>query len=86
MPLSVKQVQNVCLGSNTQRNCRYLYDVGRNCQCLKNTSEQKIIDYDLKQILQKCKLTGQVADVPQGDNCGGYPYTKYVIQGYDQDE
>jgi hypothetical protein len=91
MPLSLKQLQDVCLlYSNDSRKCRYVAqdDTNHNVWfCLKKSSKKAEIDEETDDYLRDMRKKGndpKKQAVPLGDNCEGYPILRYIKQGYDQ--
>ena len=92
MPLSLKQLQNVCnLHNGGYRRCKYLarddFDSSK-WYFLKKTSKKKDIDDETMEYLkelQKKLLDPKKQDIPIGDNCEGYPVLRRLEQGYDKD-
>lgn len=93
MPLSQKQLQDVCLlYIGDHRQCRYLAQDdtdSRKWYCLKKKGTDKAtIDNRIKQFEEDCRKKGidpKSQGIPLGDNCGGYVVLKQVEQGYDKD-
>ncbi len=89
MPLTQKQLRDVCLIHQGHRQCRYLAADDLNWgkwNCLKKTPSKKVIDDEVKDTLAQLKKQGQdyrKHGVPVGDNCSGYPLLKIIDQGYD---
>jgi hypothetical protein len=82
MPLSLKQIEYVCLHENTNgKKCRYLARDSKNWICLKKTSKRSLIDkeVDAYKLTMKNYMTEEMP--PLGDNCEGFPTTKHLIQG-----
>ena len=91
MPLSLKQLQDVCmLYSGTSRRCRYLTQDDNDLTkwyCLKKTSKKADIDDEVMEFLKDAKKKGmdpRRQPVPLGDNCDGYLPLKHLEQGYDK--
>lgn len=91
MPLSLKQIQDVCLiYSNDSRKCKYLAQDDSNPSvwyCLKKSSKKSEIDDETNDYINDLKKKGQdpkKQGTPLGDNCDGYPILRYIKQGYDQ--
>lgn len=91
MPLSLRQIQDVCLiYSNDSRKCRYLAQDDSNPSvyyCLKKSSKKAEIDDETNDYLKDQKKKGadpRKQATPLGDNCEGYPILRYIKQGYDQ--
>lgn len=90
--LSDKQLEDVCLAFDpTSSRCRYLDQDGEDMHkfyCLKKMIDRKaIIDLETKNYITDSQKKGEdpyKKNVPLGDNCGGYPKLKYLVQGYDQ--
>jgi len=89
--LSKKQLQDICLlhGPGT---CRYLDsdDVDHTkWYCLKHNSiKKKTIDVGVSNFIAECKSKGldpTKQNNPIEDNCSGYPFLRYLEQGYDKD-
>jgi len=91
MPLSLKQVNDICLSWHGHKQCRYLAtgDDGSQ-QCMKLVQKEKNrIDKEVRELREKAKANGQ--DVKGfnralGDNCQGYVVLRYLKQGYDVDK
>ena len=89
MPLTVKQVKDVCLANQGYKACRYLSPDDQNWgkfHCLKKTAQKKVIDEEVHDTLVQLKIAGQdykKQNVPVGDNCSGYPLLRIIEQGYD---
>lgn len=89
--LSQKQLENVCLAwDQSAKTCRYLRQDDNDPQkwyCLKHRQrEKKKIDDKVQEFLHECLSKGVdplIGHLPLGDNCGGYPVLKYVVQGHD---
>jgi hypothetical protein len=93
MPLSLKQLNDVCLFPNTNyKRCRYLGqdDIdGSKWYCMKKTAKRAEIDDESNEYLADCHKKGidpRSQSVPLGDNCPGYPILKTIEQGYDKDK
>jgi hypothetical protein len=89
MPLSLKQLKDVCLiYSGTSNKCRYLAQDDSDSTkwyCLKQSSKKAEIDDETKEYLKDSKKKGLGSKAtPLGDNCAGYPILKYKEQGYDK--
>jgi hypothetical protein len=91
MPLSLKQLQDVCLHHNyDSKKCRYLAqdDVDASVYfCLKQSSKKSEVDTEVSEHLKELKqknLDPTKQNIPLGDNCVGYPILRYIKQGYDQ--
>lgn len=83
MTLSIKHLEDVCLlnTSNIIKTCKYLKndELESNkwyCQKLQVTAKVKIDNFFEQQ-------KNIPSNIPQGDNCEGYPLLKHIIQGYD---
>lgn len=93
MPLSQKQLQDVCmLHSGDHRQCRYLAQDDndpRKWYCLKQKKTDKAtIDNRIKQFVDDCKkksIDPKSQGIPLGDGCDGYTVLKHIEQGYDKD-
>lgn len=86
MPLSLKQLEHVCLINDVAGNkCRYLaYDSENNSNdwiCLKKTNKKQRIDKEIEQFKLNNKNFIYEEMPPLGDNCEGFPVMKYLIQG-----
>lgn len=85
MPLSLKQLEFVCLFENTDgKKCRYLAldsEDAKDWVCLKKTSKKKVIDKEVNDY--KLIMKNYISDdmPPMGDNCEGFPVMKHLIQG-----
>lgn len=85
MPLSLKQLEYVCLYKNTDgKKCRYLAvdsEKSMDCTCLKKTAKKKQIDKEVKnyELIMKNYITEEMP--PVGDNCEGFPVMKHLTQG-----
>jgi len=91
MPLSLKQLQDVCLiYTNDSRKCKYLAQDDSNASvwyCLKKSSKKAEVDDETSDYLKDLKKKGvdpRKQGTPLGDNCDGYPILRYIKQGYDQ--
>lgn len=91
MPLSLKQLQDVCLiYSNGSSKCKYLAQDDSNASvwyCLKKSSKKAEVDDETNDYLKDLKKKGvdpRKQGTPLGDNCDGYPILRYIKQGYDQ--
>lgn len=91
MPLSLKQLNDVCLVNGGTKRCRYLGEDELDPSkfyCLKqNAARRSEIDDEVKDFQATVKKRGQdpnAQGVPLGDNCKGYPILKHVVQGYDK--
>ena len=91
MPLSNKQLQDVCmLYCGDHRQCRYLAEDDNDhskwyCLKKKKTDKDKI-DKRMAQFVKDCAQKGidpKSQNIPMGDNCAGYPVLKVIQQGYD---
>lgn len=92
MPLSLKQLQDVCLlHYGDHRCCRYLAQDDSNPDkwyCLKKTSKKAEIDDEASDYIKEQRKKGldpTKQGYPLGDNCEGYPILKYIEQGFDKD-
>lgn len=90
MPLSLKQLQDVCLiYANDSRKCKYLAQDDSNPSvwyCLKKSSKKAEVDDETSDYLKDLKKKGvdpRKQGTPLGDNCDGYPILRYIKQGYD---
>jgi hypothetical protein len=88
--LSLKQLDDVCLRNDTTADrCRYLTqdEVDPNkFYCLKLSPKGKKIDHEIRSYVEGMKLKGKnpfTDNLPLGDNCSGYPFLRYLEQGYD---
>jgi hypothetical protein len=91
MPLSLKQLTDVCLVYGGSARCRYLAEDeldGSKHYCLKMAQARRTeIDEEVKDFLAHCKKKGTDPTqhgLPIGDNCKGFPVLKHVEQGYDK--
>jgi hypothetical protein len=91
MPLSLKQLQDVCLlYSGNYKRCRYLAQDDTDSTkwyCLKKSSKRSDIDDETYEFLKELKKKGLDASkqgIPLGDNCDGFPILKHIDQGYDK--
>ena len=91
MPLSLKQLQDVCLlYSRDSRKCKYVAQDDTDSSmwfCLKKSSKRAEIDDEADDLLKDLKKKGtdpRKQGAPLGDNCEGYPILRYIKQGYDQ--
>jgi len=91
MPLSLKQLQDVCMLYNgSSKRCRYLAqdDTDHNkWYCYKKTSKKADIDDEVLEFLKELKKKGmdpKRQSIPFGDNCAGYLPLKTLEQGYDK--
>jgi len=81
MPLSLKQLEYICLYKNTDgKKCRYLA-IDSDWICLKKTAKKKQIDKEVNnyQIIMKNYVIEEMP--PIGDNCEGFPVMKHLVQG-----
>lgn len=91
MPLSLKQIQDVCLLGQGAAQCRFLgEDVDKKYYCLKlNQSSKSEINEEVDGNFIKPQRAKGVdpttAGVPIGNNCSGYRILKVKMQGYDLD-
>jgi hypothetical protein len=88
MPLTQKQIKDVCLVNQGYRQCRFLAPdtTWGHYNCLKKTSQKKVIDEEVQDVLVSLKQQGRdyrKSQLPIGDNCQGYPLLKTIDQGYD---
>lgn len=91
MPLSLKQLQDVCMIYNQSNQCRYLRQDVQNynnwyCVKLKQAEKDKV-DIKVQKMLAEAKQNGLKPDqsgVAYSDNCAGYPLLKHIEQGYDK--
>lgn len=90
--LSLKQIKDYCLvDSMTHTCCRYLIQDDIDAKvyyCLKASGKSKQIDEEIDLYLEKMKKMGKDPlqdNLPLGDNCKGYPFMRYIEQGYDKD-
>jgi hypothetical protein len=88
--LSQKQLQNVCLlFSGNSNQCRYLEEDSKNWQwlCTKHKKSFKDSkDKAIEKFLEDCKANSidpTTKGVALGDNCGGFPILKFLVQGFD---
>ena len=93
MPLSKKHLQDVCLlNSGNYNRCRYLAQDDNDYSkwyCLKKSQKKAEIDIETSDFVRDSRKKGQdprKANIPLGDNCGGYPIMKYIEQGHDKDK
>ncbi len=91
MPLSLKQLHDVCLlYSGDYRRCRYLAQDDNDSSkwyCLKKNAKRQDIDDETQEFLKELKKKGtdpRKQGYPLGDNCTGYPILKHIEQGYDK--
>jgi hypothetical protein len=92
MPLSLKQLQDVCLlYKGGHKRCRYLArddgDTGK-WYCLKKTAKKSEIDDEANEFVKDQKKKGldpSKQGYPLGNNCDGYPILKHIEQGFDKD-
>lgn len=92
MPLSLKQLHDVCmLHSGNYKRCRYLAQDDSDSTkwyCLKKSSKKSEVDDEAVEFLKELKKKGldpRKQGIPLGDNCDGYPVLKHLEQGYDKD-
>lgn len=89
MPLSKKQLDNVCLLNGGSSQCRYLeIEDYTKCNCLRQTGLKSKIDEKVQISLDKMKKNGQdpgLHGVPvgTGGGCAGYPLLRTLKFGYD---
>lgn len=85
--LTLKQVQDKCMFGKNAKQCRYLAeDTSGNFYCLKQTAERVLIDQEVDKFKKDSKDQGvdpYALSVPLGDNCKGYIFLRYKMQGYD---
>jgi hypothetical protein len=85
MPLSLKQIEYICLHENTDgKKCRYLARDSKksnNWICLKKTNKRPLIDKEVNdyKLTMKNYMTEEMP--PLGDNCEGFPIMKHLTQG-----
>lgn len=82
MPLSLKQLENVCQYRDFSKCCKYLVedsDSSKNFHCLKLSKFKNEIDEQA----YKDQLFGLNFDVSSNDNCAGLPITRFIDVGYD---
>lgn len=92
MPLSKKQLEDVCLVyGGDYRTCRYLQDDANNYgdyQCFKlRPTEKAKIDLKVKEFMRTSKKKGvdpRSQGAPLGNNCKGYPILQQIEVGYDK--
>lgn len=80
MPLSLAQIYDVCLATDTnEKCCRYLSQDSDtlNYHCLKKSLFKKEIDDEIT------NGAGKGVQMPRGDNCEGYPVFIHLTVGYD---
>ena len=87
MPLTLKQITDVCRDGDGADQCRYLAedDQGK-FYCIKHTAKRSPIDVEVADFKKKQKSHGQdpaALGIPLGDNCKGYTFFRYKTQGYD---
>ena len=90
--LSLKQLQTVCMAYNHDgQACRYLEQDDNDYNkwyCRKLRKEDRLkIDNKLAEViadLKKKKTDPWKQGIPLGDNCQGYPFLKFKLQGIDQ--
>lgn len=90
MPLSKKQLQDVCLlYDGTYKKCKYLAQDDSDWAkyyCLKKSSKKSEIDVETDDFIRETRKKGKdprKENIPLGDNCEGYPIMKYINQGFD---
>jgi len=87
MPLTLRQVEDVCMCSDGANQCRYLAEDDKSkFYCIKRTAEKTDIDNEVALFKKKAKAQGQNPShfsIPIGDNCTGYTFFRYKMQGYD---
>lgn len=89
MPLSNKQVKDVCLAGHGYQACRYLSPDSQSWgryNCLKLTAQKRVIDEEVRDTLIALVAKGvdfRKQKLPVGDNCAGYPLLRIIEQGYD---
>jgi hypothetical protein len=91
MPLSLRQLQDVCLiNANDSRTCKYAARDEKDHSlwfCLKKSSKKAEVDDEVEDELKNLKKKGldpKRQRMPLGDNCAGYPILRHIKQGYDQ--
>lgn len=87
MPLTLRQVEDVCLVDEGSAQCCFLAenDLGK-FNCLKLTSKRAGIEKEVAAFKKDEKAKGRdpkAADLPLGNNCKGYTFFRYKNQGYD---
>lgn len=89
MPLTNKQLNDVCLLGQGHRSCRYLSPDDQSWgkyHCIKLSVQKKVCDEEAADTRAKMLANGQDVrkqGVPMGDNCSGYPLLRIIDQGYD---
>jgi hypothetical protein len=94
MPLSQKQLKDVCLLGHGYKQCRFVAQDALDYSkfhCLKKTGQAKQINEDIEETLEslaqrKLDYKKQGLPVGTGRSCKGYPVLKVVEQGYDLDK
>ncbi len=91
MPLSKKQLEDICLIHGGWKRCRFLAQDDNDFSkyyCLKQTTRRSEIDDETEEHIRKEISKGKnprQGNIPLGDNCTkGLPILKHVEQGYDK--
>lgn len=87
MPLTLRQIEDVCLEGEGAQQCRYLgEDSSFKFYCMKKTAVRDDIDAEVSDFVLRTKAKGVDPDIlghPIGDNCKGYTLFRHLTQGYD---
>lgn len=89
--ISKKHAEDVCMAYQMGKTCRYCMKIGPDLQCVKLTKAKKEVDLAVQAVLAECLLKGldpydknTVLPIGLKDNCPGFPFTRYVEQGFDK--
>lgn len=87
MPLTLRQIEDVCLWGKHAAQCRFLAeDMNGKFYCIKQTPQRTEMDAEVSAFRVKMKAKGvdpKTLGLPLGDNCKGYTFFKHKKQGYD---
>jgi hypothetical protein len=85
--LTLKQVQDKCLYNKAADQCRFLAEDDKgNFYCIKHTHQKADIDKEVFEFKKNQRAKGidpNTLSIPIGDNCKGYTFFRYKMQGYD---
>ena len=86
MPLSNKQVTNVCLEGHGSKKCKFLNfeELDQKYYCMKLTWERKNIEKNTSAYIMNCKIkkiNPHDLNKPIGDNCDGFLFLRNLEQG-----
>jgi hypothetical protein len=89
MPLTLKQIEHKCLFNKGSDQCRFLAeDEKGQYYCIKKTPQRADIDKEVVDYIKRQNAQGvnpRKQRFPIGDNCPGYTFFRYKMQGYDID-